>query len=126
MKRSMRGVVGAARACLLWAAIAGQSPVWADEKPALLGYGMKSCDDFITAWNEREQGVDRGIGEYRRYQDWLAGFVSGLNLATGQDVLRGADSAGALRRIQVHCSNKRKDDFFTAVMDLVKLLSQLR
>ena len=99
---------------------------WADEKPALFGYGVKSCDDFIKAWDEREKGIDQGIAEYRRYEDWLAGFVSGLNLATGQDVLRGAQIEGAMRRAQVHCDNKRKDDFFTATMDLVKMLSQLR
>ena len=99
---------------------------WADEKPALFGYGVRSCDDFIKAWDERAEGIDQGIAEYRRYEDWLAGFVSGLNLATGQDVLRGAQIEGAMRRAQVHCDNKRKDDFFTATMDLVKMLSQLR
>lgn len=98
----------------------------AEDKPALLGFGVKSCQDFMTTVDEREAGIDRGISDYRRYEDWMGGFVSGLNLATGQDVLRGAGVAGALRRIQVHCENKRRDDFFTAAMDLVKTLSQLR
>lgn len=111
---------------LLTAAMILQTPAGAEDAPALLGYGVKSCDDFMDVWKEREVGVDRGIAEYRRYEDWLAGFVSGLNLSTGQDVLRGAEIAGALRRIQVHCEHNRGDDFFTAAMDLVKMLSQLR
>lgn len=105
-------------------ALVGESA--ALDQPILLGFGVKSCQDFMTTVDEWESGVDQGIADYRRYEDWLGGFISGLNLATGQDVLRGAGVAGALRRIQVHCEHKRKDDFFTAAMDLVKTLSQLR
>lgn len=126
MNRSFAGTFGPVLAMAIMGGTVTPVVCQAEDKVALLGYGVKSCDDFIQAWNEREEGVDRGIAEYRRYEDWLSGFVSGLNLATGQDVLRGAQIEGAMRRAQVHCENKRKDDFFTATMDLVKLLSQLR
>jgi hypothetical protein len=54
------------------------------------------------------------------------GGQTGLNLATGKDVLRGADINGAMGRIRAHCGGHPKDDFFTATMDLVRMLSGLR
>jgi hypothetical protein len=98
----------------------------AQTAPPLWGYGVKSCDDFELAWAGTEQGQEAAIAEYRRYQDWLAGLVSGLNLATGRDVLAGVEIEGALRRIHLHCQDHRKDDFFTAAMALVRQLSPLR
>jgi len=94
----------------------------AEKMPPLWGYGVKTCGQFL-------QSVDGDGGkaaEYRRYEDWLTGFVSGLNLATGKDVLKGADVDSAMRRIRAHCGGNRKDDFFTATMDLVRMLSGLR
>lgn len=107
-------------------AVSLSQAVWADKLPPLWGYGVKSCADFVAARKGQEQGVDAAMAEYRRYEDWLTGFVSGLNLATGQDVLRGAAIDGALRRIYVHCRDHVTDDFFTSTMDLVRMLSSLR
>lgn len=98
----------------------------AGKMPPLWGYGIKSCDHYAAAWNGKEEGVDEQIGEYRRYEDWLTGFVSGMNLTTGQDVLVGVTIESALRRIHLYCDEHRKADFFTATMDLVRLLSQLK
>ena len=98
----------------------------AGEMPPLWGYGVKSCDDYAAAWSGREEGVDTWIGEYRRYEDWLTGFVSGMNLATGQDVLVGVEIESAMRRVHLYCDEHRKEDFFTATMDLVRLLSKLK
>jgi len=98
----------------------------AEQRPPLWGYGVKSCDNYAAAWKGREEGVDRQIAEYRRYEDWLTGFVSGINLATGQDVLVGVEIDSAMRRIYLHCDENRKDDFFASTMDLVRLLSQLK
>lgn len=94
----------------------------AEKMPPLWGYGVKTCDQFLQAVGEDADKTD----EYRRYEDWLTGFISGLNLATGKDVLKGADVDSAMRRIQAHCGGNRKDDFFTATMDLVRMLSGLR
>lgn len=102
------------------------TPLQAAEMPPLWGYGVRSCDHYALAWNGREKGIEGKIAEYRRYQDWLAGFVSGVNLATGQDVLVGVTIESALRRIHLYCDEHRKADFFTATMDLVRLLSQLK
>ena len=99
------------------AASENAAPLW--------GYGIKFCDEFVWARNGREAGEEEAIAEFRRYQDWLTGFVSGLNLATGMDVLAGVDIAGAMRRIHLHCDDHRKEDFFNATMNLVRLLSQL-
>ena len=77
-------------------------------------------------WPGVETGVEKDIDEFMRYQDWLAGFVSGLNLATGRDALAGVTLEGALGRIRLYCVEHRKDDFFSATMDLVRILSPLR
>ena len=110
-----------ALATAVWSAPAATEPL-----PPLWGYGVKSCDAYAAAWTGREAGVDTGIAEYRRYRDWLGGFVSGLNLATGRDVLAGVDLERALGRIHLYCDDHRKDDFFTATMDFVRELSVLR
>ncbi len=94
--------------------------------PPLWGYGIQSCDRYAGAWSGAEAGEEAAIAEYRRYEDWLTGFVSGLNLATGQDVLAGVDIRGAMRRTYLYCDDHRKEDFFAATMDLVRLLSQLK
>ena len=108
-----------------WVLAAGSAI--AEEKAApLWGYGIKSCYQFVQARNGRERGEEEAIAEYRRYEDWLTGFTSGLNLATGMDVMVGVDIEGALRRIHLYCDDHRKADFFSATMDLVKLLSQLK
>ncbi len=110
---------------VVWALLSG--PVMAEEKAApLWGYGIKSCDHYAQAWAGRVAGAEEAIAEYRRYEDWLTGFTSGLNLATGVDVLAGVEIEAALRRIHLYCDDHRKEDFFTATMDLVKLLSQLK
>jgi hypothetical protein len=97
-----------------------------DRLPPIWGYGVQSCAAFVGAADGRDQGVELQAWDYRRYQDWLTGFVTGLNLATGQDVLVGADIDGAMERILVHCRGHEKQDFFTAAMDLVRMLSGLR
>jgi hypothetical protein len=107
-----------------WLALAGEPS--ANKMPPLWGYGVNSCDAYVAAWNGREEGIDEHIGEYRRFEDWLTGLVSGLNLATGQDVLVGVTIDSAMRRIHLYCDDHRKDDFFTAAMDLVRMLSQLK
>ncbi|MEA3275225.1 MAG: hypothetical protein U9Q81_08050 [Pseudomonadota bacterium] len=98
----------------------------AEKMPPLWGYGVKTCADYLAVAQGREGGADAQISEYRRFEDWLTGFVSGLNLATGQDVLKGADVDAAMRRIGAHCGGHPKQDFFTATMDLVRMLSGLR
>ena len=102
------------------------TPVLAEKLPPLWGYGVKTCNDFLGAAQGWDAGPEAESTEYRRYQDWLTGFVSGLNLATGKDVLRGADIDGAMGRIRAHCGGNPRDDFFTATMDLVRMLSGLR
>jgi hypothetical protein len=68
-------------------------------------------------------GAEEDIAAYRRYRDWLSGFVSGLNTATGMDVLAGVDVEGALRRIYLYCEDHHRDDVYTAVRELVRQLA---
>ncbi len=101
-------------------------PVKAEKLPPIWGYGVKTCAAFNTAVKGRDAGQDLQDLEYVRYKDWLTGFVTGLNLSLGKDVLVGADIDGALNRIAAWCKGHEKEDFFTASMDLVRMLGKLR
>lgn len=94
--------------------------------PPLWGLGVKGCESFLATAKGWDQGVENDIAEYSRYQDWLSGFVSALNLATGDDVLRGAGIDGAMRQVRDYCSSHREADFFNATMGFVRSLSTLR
>jgi hypothetical protein len=98
----------------------------AQAAPPLWGLGVKGCEAFLATAKGWDQGVDSDIAEYGRYQDWLSGFVSALNLATGEDVLRGAGIDGAMRQVRTYCSAHREADFFNATMGFVRSLSSLR
>ncbi|MBF0256732.1 MAG: hypothetical protein HQL47_09810 [Gammaproteobacteria bacterium] len=91
----------------------------------LLGYGVRPCEDYLKAHQGWEKNDAKAVVEYFRYQDWLAGFVSGLNFTTGDDQLRGVGLAGVMRRNLIHCEDNPQDDFFTASMGLIKSLKDL-
>ncbi|VAX06211.1 hypothetical protein MNBD_GAMMA26-970 [hydrothermal vent metagenome] len=95
------------------------------EKPQLLGYGVKLCEAYVTAYEGWDAGQEKQIAQYLHFRDWLTGFVSGLSLAMGSDVLRGVEVAGAMRRIQLHCDEHPTEEFFTAAFTLIKMLDKL-
>ena len=100
--------------------LALSAPAQAEKLPPIWGYGVQSCTAFLQAAEEKAQGR-----EYQRYEDWLTGLITGLNLATGQDVLIGLNMKSALQRIQVHCQGHKEQDFFNAAMDLIRTISKL-
>ncbi len=114
------GVLGLAIWCTAW----GAGPKPTGPTPPLWGYGVKGCDEYASVSFKHQEGSGEGAGEYQRYQDWLTGFISGLNLATGSDVLAGIGIDAAMRRIGLYCEEHRKQDFFAGTTDLVKSLSQ--
>jgi len=115
-----------AHLCLVWLALVSVAAVQADEPaPHLLGYGMKSCERFTAAAAGAAEGHSAEAAEYQRYRQWLAGFVSGLNLATGTDVLRGTRVKAVLARIEADCRSRPDTDIFNATMDVVGVLMQL-
>ena len=90
--------------------------------PVLWGAGVKPCTDFLAvAPADATAQAIAGEG-YRRYQEWLSGLVTGLNLATGRDVLKGAELDAAMIRIRANCERHPTDDFFNAAMRLVRSL----
>ncbi|UHD18274.1 hypothetical protein [Thiocapsa bogorovii] len=90
--------------------------------PVLWGAGVKPCSDFLAiAPSDPSAQAIAGEG-YRRYQEWLSGLVTGLNLATGRDVLKGAELDAAMIRIRANCERHPNDDFFNATMRLVRSL----
>ena len=100
---------------LLPAAALAERSVW--------GYGVRSCADFLRA--RTDQGAN-SAAELQRYEDWLTGFVTGLNLATGEDVLRGSGIQAAMDRTAAYCKGKPDADFFNASMDFVRTLSSMK
>jgi hypothetical protein len=93
------------------------------EKQVLWGYGVRGCADFTAAAVQADAG---DFAEYQRYEDWLTGLISGLNLATGTDVLSGSGIETAMRRTRRQCEEHPQDDFFNASMRFVRSLSTLR
>jgi hypothetical protein len=91
--------------------------------PTLWGYGVRSCADYEQASAAAEAD---DAAEYQRYQDWATGFVSGLNLALDEDVLSGSGIETLMRRTLSYCKANPEADFFTASMELVRMLSSLR
>jgi len=98
----------------------------AAQTPPLWGYGVRGCPEVAQAC-AADTGTDIGAdsSELQRYQDWLTGFLSGLNLATGIDVLAGAGIDDALRRVCAHCEREPTSDFFNATMALVRTVGAL-
>ncbi len=94
-------------------------------RPNIHGYGLRTCEAFLLSSKGRDDGIEQMIAQYLSYQDWFGGLVTGLSLATDMDVLQGVKVDGALRRIHVYCDDHPTDDFFTASMDLIKMLSKL-
>ncbi len=90
--------------------------------PKVWGYGVRSCADFTVASKESEAGDKRAIVEYLRFQEWFSGLVTGLSLATGKNILNGADVQDAMHRLQQHCEEQPRNDFFQAATTYLRLL----
>ena len=85
----------------------------------LWGYGVRSCADYVAACEQEDAG---DAAEFQRYEDWLTGFISGLSLATGENMLGGSGIGSAMRRTRAFCERKPDQDFFNASMDFVRTL----
>ena len=94
--------------------------------PPLWGYGIKPCRDFLAAAPGDGTPSALAGAEYARYREWLAGFVSGINLATARDVLDGAELDAALTSIRTRCQARPADDFFNASMNLIRSLGRAK
>ncbi len=90
--------------------------------PKVWGYGTKSCSAYIAAYKVKESGDQAKVWEYFRYRDWLTGFISGLTMATGVDVMQGVDPKSAMRRINLICEDDLGKDFFAATMEFIRLV----
>ncbi|EGV30332.1 hypothetical protein ThidrDRAFT_2806 [Thiorhodococcus drewsii AZ1] len=116
-------------ACLAVAVLCVAPVAWAERAetaPALWGYGVKSCSAFLAVVPRADIPPELIDEEYFRYREWLSGMVSGLNLVTGRDVLRGAQIDAAMSRIRATCEDDPGDDFFNASLRLVRSLGQLK
>ncbi len=102
----------------------GLTGIGAHAGPALWGYGVKPCRDFLAAAPGDATPAAVGSAEYLRYREWLGGFITGLNLATASDVLAGAELDAALTSIRARCQARPGDDFFNASMSLVRSLGR--
>jgi hypothetical protein len=100
-----------------------QSSADVSQSPKVWSYGAKSCNAYVIACKGWDIGQQEQIVEYLRFQEWFAGLVTGLTLATGMDALNGAEVSGAMRRLRDTCERHPDRDFFNASMTF---LTQLR
>ncbi len=112
---------GAALGALLWPQTWAGTLVAAEQ--TLWGYGVRGCPDYVAAVAAADAGA---AAELQRYEDWLTGFVSALNLALGEDVLRDSGPAAALRGARDYCRQHDNADFFNAAMDQLQAPGSLR
>lgn len=90
----------------------------------LWGYGVKSCESFLDAAPPASAPAAIASEDYVRFREWLSGLVSGLNLASGSDVLGGAELDAAMSRVRARCKKEPNLDFFNASIDEIKKMSQ--
>ena len=95
--------------------------VWS-QNASLYGYGVRSCDDLVASARQWESGENEDAGALAHVQlmEWMSGFISGLSLALGSDVTRGAGVEGMMRQVVKQCTEHRQSDVFTATMKLIK------
>jgi hypothetical protein len=98
------------------------APAFPGSPGGLIGEGVKRCETLNAALRGASKGEDRAVYQLRRFEDWTAGFVSGLNLAAGEDFSHGVDIPGIVRRVGVHCEDHPTDDVFTALRLVLKAL----
>ena len=89
------------------------------------GYGGRGCPDFLETYRGWETGDERRVLDYFGYQQWFAGMVTSMSLVMGEDVLRGAEVEGMMRRVRRRCEDDRERDVFSAANAYLKELSQL-
>ncbi len=94
--------------------------------PKVWGYGTKSCSSYVAAYKEKETGNQDKVWEYFRFRDWLTGYISGLTMATGIDVMQGVDPKSAMRRIHLICEEDLGKDFFGATMEFLRVIGTNR
>lgn len=110
------------RAILFILAVLSTSAHAESVAPKVWGYGIKSCTSYVEAYKAKETGKQEQVWEYFRYRDWFTGFVSGLTMATGIDVIQGVDPKSAMRRINLICEEDLDNDFFTATMEFIRVI----
>ena len=97
----------------------------AADVPAVHGYGGRDCDAFLDSQRRADAGEAEAALDDFGYRQWLAGMVTGLSLAAGEDVLRGVEVEGLIRRVRLICEDDRNLDVLGAALVHVKELSQL-
>jgi hypothetical protein len=105
---------------------AAEDPAERPVVPALWGQGVKSCADYLASQPGSETPIGIASEEYRLYRQWLAGLVTGLNLAVGRDVLKGGELDAAMLRIGALCKKQPQEDFFNTSLRLIRSLGQLQ
>lgn len=95
------------------------APLWS-QNASLYGYGVRSCDDLVTSARQWELSEEQGALAHVQLREWMSGFISGLSLALGSDVTRGAGVEGMMRQVVKQCSEHRQSDVFSATMELIK------
>ncbi len=93
--------------------------------PVVLGIGAMRCQDFLETERVAGRGEVSAVARRIRYRSWLAGFASGLSLASGEDVLRGVPLEGVLRQLRYRCEKHPGRAIAEAATGLLAGISRL-
>jgi len=99
------------------------SPFVVAKSPQLYGYGLKTCDHYRTTFLIAQQTPKIQNSDLMAYQNWLDGFISALNLATGRAVLVNMEWSEVSKKLALQCEDKRFPEFIDAVRSLIRLNS---
>lgn len=131
---ALRGVQRSGRSGWPARVLLGLSVLWtppalmAEERPPVVwGQGLVRCGEFLATAPESDSASAPLVIQSREYQlmrEWLAGFISGLSLATGEDRLRGAELDAAFEQIRHHCRSRPEEDVLSVTLDWLRSLSQ--
>lgn len=95
------------------------TPLWS-QNASLYGYGVRSCDDLAASARQWKASEEEGALAHVQLREWMSGFISGLSLALGNDVTRGAGVEGMVRQVVKQCTEHRQSDVFSATMVLIR------
>lgn len=84
-------------------------------------YGPSECQYWLDAENKTEK--DSLELKALSLRSWVSGFISGMNVALGVDVVNGADVSTTYDYVIYYCSQHREATSYDAIADMVDKLS---
>ena len=100
------------------------SPVCAQTKGKIYGYGTESCGHYVKVLEgERKEEVN-DTADYIGFMGWFSGFASAYSMRTDEEVLHGKDADAIALWLENYCREHPLDNFSRASMELLATLEK--